>query len=349
MSSNNSTSSITLPLTLLSQQLNIALGFGILISGFFGNLLNIILFLNLGSFKTNPCSFYILIKSFFDLIALIIGVGTRILNQGFRIDFTASNQVWCKVRIPILDIATLCSFSCLCFQSLDSFFATSRSVSLRRKSNIKLAQYLLIIFLCVWILLDVPYFFLQDLLFNVRSGTFVCITTNETYVLFRNYFIVVGLYLVIPVIVISVFGFLTYWQLRKLTLHERRALSAFTRQTTRMVLFQILSVLIFVTPNALTTIYFVATASVSKSAYRLAQENVIQVVFNIYGYGALSVSIKIFLSPIKTTQEILLSIVEFVLLLLYSIETISKTSKNYFLFVSMLSTDKSCCSRSSNT
>ncbi len=58
---------------------------------------------------------------------------------------------------------------------------------------------------------------------------------------------------------------------------------------TRMVLFQIIIVLIFVTPNALATIYFVVTASMIKSFYRLAQESVIQVVFNMYGYGALSV------------------------------------------------------------
>ncbi|CAF3347590.1 unnamed protein product [Rotaria sp. Silwood1] len=115
-------------------------------------------------------------------------------------------------------------------------------------------------------------------------------TTNGTYALFRSYFIVVGLYLVIPVMIISVFGTLTYRQLQKLTVHERRSLSALTKQMTRMILFQIIFVLIFVTPNALATIYFVATASMIKSVYRLAQESVIQVVFNIYGYGALSVS-----------------------------------------------------------
>jgi len=86
-----------------------------------------------------------------------------------------------------------------------------------------------------------------------------------------------------------VFGFLTYRQLQKLTAHQQRSLSALTKQMTRMVLFQIVIVLIFVTPNALVTIYFVATASMIKSVYRLAQESVIQVVFNMYGYGALSV------------------------------------------------------------
>lgn len=288
MSSINNTTTI-LSLTLLSQQLNIVLGFVILISGLVGNILNIIVFLSLGSFKTNACSFYILTRSLFDIVALFIGVGTRILSQGFHIDFTLSNQLWCKFRIPLLDIATLCSFSCLCFQSMDTFFGSSRSVFWRRQSNIKVARNLVIIFLCVWILLDLPYFFLQNLILNVRSGTYTCITTNGNYALFRSYFIVLGLYLAIPVMVISVFGFLTYRQFQKLSAHEQRSLSALTKQMMRMVLFQIIIVLAFVTPNSLATIYFVTTASVIKSVYRLAQESVIQVVFNIYGYGALSV------------------------------------------------------------
>ncbi len=288
MSSMNNTTTI-LSLTLLSQQLNIVLGFVILISGLFGNLLNIVFFLNFGSFKNNACSFYILTRSFFNLVALLIGVGTRILSQGFHIDFTSSNRLWCKFRIPLLDIATLCSFSCLCFQSMDIFFGSSRSVFWRRKSNVKVARHLVIIFLCIWTLLDLPYFFLQDLILNVQSGKYTCVTTNGTYALFRSYFIVVGLYLVIPIMTISVFGFLTYRQLKKLTAHQRRSLSTLAKQMTQMVLSEIIIVLIFVTPYALTTIYFVVTASMIKSVYRLAQENVIQVVFNIYGYGALSV------------------------------------------------------------
>jgi hypothetical protein len=123
----------------------------------------------------------------------------------------------------------------------------------------------------------------------VQSESYTCVTTNGNYALFRSYFIVVGLYLLIPVMILSVFGFLTYRQLQKLTAQQRNSLSALTKQMTRMVLFQIIIVLIFVTPNALATIYFVATARMTKSVYRLAQESVIQVIFNIYGYGALSV------------------------------------------------------------
>ncbi|CAF2122009.1 unnamed protein product [Rotaria magnacalcarata] len=288
MSSINNTTTI-LSLTLLSQQLNIILGFVILISGLVGNLLNIVVFLSLGSFKTNACSFYILTKSFFDIVALLVGVGTRILSQGFHIDFTLSNRLWCKFRIPLLDVATLCSFSCLCFQSMDTFFVSSRSIFWRRKSNLKVARNLVILFLCMWILLDLPYFFLQDLILNVRSGSYTCVTINGSYALFRSYFIILGLYLAIPVMAISVFGILSYRQFQKLSAHEQLSLSALTKQMIRMILFQIIITLMFVTPNSLAKIYFVTTASMIKSAYLLAQESVSQVVFNIYGYGALSV------------------------------------------------------------
>jgi hypothetical protein len=178
---------------------------------------------------------------------------------------------------------------------MDIFFGSSPSVFWRQKSTVKGARCLVIIFLCIWTLLDLPYFFLQDLILNVQTGKYTCVTTDGTYALFRNYFIVVGLYLVIPVMTISVFGFLTYRQLQKLNVQQRRSLSALTKQITQMVLFEITIVLIFVTPYALATIYFVVTANMIKSVYRLAQESVIQVVFNIYGYGALSVRKLVFM------------------------------------------------------
>lgn len=293
MSSINSTTNI-LSLTLLSQQLTIILGFVILTSGFFGNLLNIILLLSLGSVKTNACSFYIFVKSFFDLITLFVGAGTRILNQGFRIDFTSSNRLWCKFRIPLLDLITLCSFSCLCFQSMDTFFSSSRSVFWRRKSNMKVARFLVLGSLCIWILLIIPYFLFQELIFNVSTGTYRCVTINGNYALFRSYFVVVGLYFIIPIIVVSIFGLLTYRQLQRLTAQQRRSLSALNKQMARMVLFQIIVVLIFIAPHALATIYFIVTGTMVKSAYRLALETVIQVVFNMYGYGTLSVGELIF-------------------------------------------------------
>lgn len=285
-STDNSTN---LSLNLLSQQLTVILGSIILISGIFGNLLNIFLFLSLGSVKNNACSFYIFIKSLFDLVTLIIGVSTRILTQGFRIDFTLSNRLWCKFRISLLDITTLCSFSCLCFQSIDTFLSSSRSVLWRRKSNIKVARYLVLLFLCIWILLNIPYFLFQELIFNASTGTYRCVTTNGIYALFRSYVILVGFYFIIPIIIVSVFGFLTYRQLQRLTIQQRRSLSALTKQMVQMVLFQIITVLVFIAPHAIATIYFIATAAVNKSPFRLAVENVIQVVFNMYGYGALSV------------------------------------------------------------
>ena len=320
MSSINNTTSIQ-SLTLLSEQLTIILGFVILISGFFGNLMNIILLLNLGSVNNNACSFYIFVKSFFDFVTLFVGLGTRILNQGFHIDLTLFSRLWCKFRIPFLDMTTLCSFSCLCFQSIDTFFSSSRSVSWRRKSNIKVARCLLLGFMCVWILMNIPYFFFQELVLNAPTRIYRCVTINGNYALFRSYFIVVGLYFIIPIIIVGVFGFLTCRQLQRLTVQQRRSLSALNKQMARMVLFQIIVVLIFIAPHALVTIYSIGTAGMIKTAYRLAVENVIQVVFNMYGYGALSVR-KLLLRRTIIDQALFL-LLDFVLLLLHSIPTIS--------------------------
>ena len=256
----------------------------LLLCGVVGNLLNILTLITLGNYKHNASSLYILAKSFFDLIALFIGVFTVILTRGLRIDSMSTNFVWCKTRIPLLYIHALGSYTCLCLQSIDTFLATSHSPYLRQKSNIRAARALIIGFVFLWIMHELPYFFFQDLI-NLK-----CVSTISVYTQYRTYFIAFGLLTMIPVSIVFIFGYLTYRNVHGQSLQDRqRSSSRLTRQMTSMSLFQIINVLIFSIPFTITQAYFLTRASSSKNAYQQAQEQFAQLFFMIFLSGIYAV------------------------------------------------------------
>ncbi|CAF1624438.1 unnamed protein product [Adineta ricciae] len=288
MSSNDTTSSSgIIELNQISIYLSTILGFVILYAGLFGNSFNIFLFLTLGNYKRNACSFYMLSKSFFDLGILAFGLWTALLRQGFHLDFTTQNSIWCKIRYPLIDLTGFSSLTCLCLESLDVFLSSSRSATMRMKSNVKVARVLVGGFFIVWIGHGIPYMFIQDLVQRA------CVGTSSIYTqYYRGYFVNLGLYVFIPVVFISIFGFLTYRNLRNIT-SNRNPVCALTRQMIHMTLSQIGAVLLFNGPLAIFLAYSVGTANVKqKSIFRQAREQVAQSFFGVYTYGTYSVSCK---------------------------------------------------------
>ncbi|CAF0723856.1 unnamed protein product [Adineta steineri] len=151
MSSTNTVASAILQLQVISQDISIALGFILLISGTIGN------------WKHNASSLYIFVKSLFDLFVLIIGVTNQITRLGFNIDLTAQSRVWCKLAISLINITFLNSltfsvFSFLTYRNLQTLTTQDRhSLSTLTRQVISLAL-LQVITLLVF---QVPYAIVQ--------------------------------------------------------------------------------------------------------------------------------------------------------------------------------------------
>lgn len=89
MPSNTSTiAAFTIQFQLTSQYLSLNLGLTLFIGGIIGNLFNMHVFLTIGNYKNNPCSLYILVESLLSLAFVLVGIGTRILNIGLKIDLS---------------------------------------------------------------------------------------------------------------------------------------------------------------------------------------------------------------------------------------------------------------------
>ncbi|CAF1222107.1 unnamed protein product [Adineta steineri] len=248
------------------------------------------------------------IRTFLDLYILLVGVTTRILATGFQMDFTVMNRIWCKARSGFIDINTQSTYTLICLQAIDAFICSSSSVVVRQKSNIRVARCLIVGTVCFWCIHEIPYFIFQDLV--IVGGTPMCITTNTIYAQYRSYIVILGILTIIPIIVISIFGFFTVRHMK--TIGVKRLLSSFTRQTISMALFQILAVLVFTSLFAASQIYSIITANVAKGSYRRAVEQLITSFIATYGYGPYASSFYCYCLSKRFRNQLIVSLKEVV-------------------------------------
>ncbi|CAF1457805.1 unnamed protein product [Adineta steineri] len=310
MSSNNNTSNTLAILQIQSafRYSSLILGFILLIGGVLGNILNIIVFIKVGNYKNNACSLYMFLRTFFDLYVLLVGLTTRILSAGFQVDFTLMNRIWCKIRLGFIDINGITTYTLICLQAIDAFMCSSPSVLVRQKSNIRIARYLVIGTLCFCFIHEIPYFIFQDLV--IVGGAPMCITTNAIFAQYRSYFVALCINTTIPIIVISIFGFLTVRHMK--TIAVTRTLSSLTRQTISMALFQIVAVLVFNGPYTAWLIYSVATTNAVKDSYRRTVEQLIASFAATYSYGPYASSFYCYCLSKRFRNQLMVSVKELV-------------------------------------
>ena len=89
-------------LTTVIQKLVTYVGMFNVVVGVLGNILNIIVFLSLKTFRQSSCAFYLTIMSFVNIGQLFTGLLSRIMITGFGIDWTEISLFYCKFRYFIV-------------------------------------------------------------------------------------------------------------------------------------------------------------------------------------------------------------------------------------------------------
>ena len=287
MSTNATVAPEILYLQSVSRNINIILGLTLFIGGIISNLLNIMTFSKLGTWKYNPSSFYILVKSFADILCISTGALLETVGNAFLLKLTTKNHIWCQLRFPLTCILFLMSLTCICLQSIDVFFCSSQSAALRQKSNIRVARYLIIGFLFLWIAQAIPYIIFQEL---IQIGNrFACIGKSPIYIRYVSSFVSLGLFVVIPITIISIFGVLTYRNIR-INTQNRQLIFSILRQMVNIAFFQIFSLLLFQFPFGVMLVYNLATSDIIKDSYRQTKEQVAMTFLFTFALSTSSVS-----------------------------------------------------------
>lgn len=236
----------------LSTSYYVSSGVGLLtfIFGITGNLLNIIVFLSLQTFRKNPCAFCLLVLSIsesgFLFFSVLPGSISNILNGVGDVN----NPFSCKMRMPFPQIFGLMSQIIMCIASIDQAISTSmpeRHYGLKMKTM----KCLITGSVVISILHGIPFLIYYDVKSLYGTNATICRIDDNTGA-FSSYAIYVSLPFVdgfIPIIIMSVSGLIAVCNIRsmkKKKIHIARL--HLEKQLTAMVLIKLLSIYVTVVP-----------------------------------------------------------------------------------------------------
>ncbi|CAF0964515.1 unnamed protein product [Adineta ricciae] len=243
----------------ITQSIVLYVGMCTVIVGVSGNLLNLLIFLSLKTFRENSCAFYLVLMSLVNIGHLITGQLTRVVITGFGMDWTSTSLFYCKFRQFSVQAFGLVSLTCLCLATMDQFFATCFTIYWQQWSNIRLAHRLSALAIVIWVLYCTPYLVFYDQVF-AASGPVSCSLTNIIFRQYHTYVNNVALSCGLPLVITVTLGTLAYRNVRQIAYRTvplvRRELD---KQLTNMVLIQIIFSFCFLLPYFILLVISLAT------------------------------------------------------------------------------------------
>ncbi|CAF1360318.1 unnamed protein product [Adineta steineri] len=221
------------------QNVTIYIGLSAVIGGFFGNILNIIIFSSLKTFRETSCALYLTVASTVNICHLLAALLSRVLIAGFMIDLTATSAILCKLRQCVGGIGPLISLTCMCAATIDQFL--SMTIRWRHFSHRYTAWRLVIFALIFWCLYGILFLIYYDSVLSPTTGNRTCTITNAIFGHYFNQFHIPFLLGFIPLTIRIIFGLLAFISVRKLS-HRQTPVVRLERdkQLTSMVLIQTL-------------------------------------------------------------------------------------------------------------
>lgn len=271
-------------------------GFAIFLFGIIGNILNILV-LSQRSLRSNPCAWLFFVSSVAYLISLFSGVFPRFLST-WDADFTSTNQFFCKLRIFIYFDSLTVAFWLVMLATVDRWLSSSMNAIYRRRSTLRNAQRAVIAILILTSLLQTQQIFCYEA--NLVNTPLKCYTkTVPCGILSDITFAVITV--LIPLLLMFAFGLLIISNIRRTRarlrpMHVTADSSENTnpvtvnigptnqqkktdRQLLMMLFVQVLVILVFTLPFALSKLYTTLTRDTIKSALQRTIENFI---FNLF-------------------------------------------------------------------
>ncbi|CAF3437863.1 unnamed protein product, partial [Rotaria sp. Silwood2] len=192
-------------------------------------LLNAIIFISIKTFRRSPSAYYVVGQSVADVNVLLI-----VLFQIVPSTSGATSSIACKLVLFFVQMTVSVAMSFLCLSAFDRWACTSQSARIRQLSSIRVARYIFPIPFILWSLVNIPFLLYSDLV----PPIFTCFFTNDLFMRIGVLFLSPVLTVLLPLIVLILFGLLTYRNIR-LVSHIRQQpnqtrMSTWEQQMTRM-------------------------------------------------------------------------------------------------------------------
>ncbi|CAF0909423.1 unnamed protein product [Adineta steineri] len=246
-----STSSVSDGILKFATQYSLYTGYAMLSFGVIGNVLNLLVFIQLKLFRTNRCAFYITIESISNLIYQFLSITLTVLTSIYGDDATGRSSIWCKFRYIVAQICAFTTFYMICFSAVDQFFSTNHHFNLRQMCTLRLGRYFAFIFICFAIVHSIALGSSYDV-----QPTLGCIISNYVAVEYSTFFFYPVLGGFLPIVIASLFSILAYHNVRRIVRRQlpivRRKLD---KQITAMVLMRVIAFVCLVLPYNAYRIY----------------------------------------------------------------------------------------------
>jgi hypothetical protein len=189
-------------------------GFFVFTFGMIGNILNIIVFTSLKTFRETSAAFFMTVTSSVNVVQLVVSLLSRILITGYNIDPTRSSLFICKTREYLVTTLMLISFSCMCFAAADQFLSLTQRW--HHHCTIKVARRLFIFAFVGCFVQNITCSIFYDHVTSPTTGQTSCSIINKDYALYYSRFLFPFLLGFLPLIIRSVFGILAFLNVRSL-------------------------------------------------------------------------------------------------------------------------------------
>lgn len=278
--------SLSTTLALIQQNLTISLGF-LLVVGFFGNILNCMVFLR-KRLRSNPCSVFFAAASIANVTVMTYFI-IPTLHSIYNTPPENDNIVYCKIRLYIRNALLVTSRCYLSSACIACYAQSSRNVRIRDLFTQKVVVRVVIMIPIVWFIipLHIP------LTTTILNGK--CAMWAGAAALYHSIYICF-VAAILPTTCMGVFSFMAYRNLKKMThnVHptsttgtshddrsnahsEKARLQQRDRQLSKMLFLQVTVYMTFTIWYPINTLYNAAVLIIGgpKSADRVAIENFI--------------------------------------------------------------------------
>ena len=217
-----------------TQYISIYGGLFILVTGLFAELLNIVIFTTLKTFRQTTCCFYLIINSIGN-IGILTTILVRIIYDGFNSGLSYTPFL-CKIRYFLAQYWALVSLTSMCLATIDQFLSMT---TYKQWNNLKIARRLTAFTCSFWFI----YSILPLIYYNSYLNT--CIITNAVFAKYYTYFhtlIIIGIF---PLIIMITFSLLAFFKTRSIASRQIHIVQlSRDRQLTVMTLVHALFIVI---------------------------------------------------------------------------------------------------------
>ena len=161
----------------------------IIIFGAIGSLCNLLTFSS-KQLLHNPCALYFFFSSVFDLLYIMFGTLTNLMNDHYTYLLPSGSIIFCKLRTYLSVVMPTLATTFLAWASIDRCLLTSPSVKWRRLSGIVTARYVVSINIGFFLLAFSHLLVYYELrLRNISSNTYSCVPGAGFYTTFISAFL----------------------------------------------------------------------------------------------------------------------------------------------------------------